>query len=616
MRKSITIFYSILLIVTAMAFMACGNNKRIMSIENATFMLDGNPFVVASAELDYARTPREYWSKQLDLVAGMGYNTVTVKVPWMLHEPTKGNFDFTGMNDVKEFCRIAQQKGLLVWLHIGPYVGAEWDMGGLPWWLLNVDGIRLRSRQPQFMQLVDTYFAALGAELGKSLIHNGGNIAIVQIEESDGIEKKDKEYLQALLDCAKKHGFDNLPIFTAATKNNFMQTSLKDAYFAIDMNSEVKADEHFVGVTKFRVDVPLVCSSLGGDYKTVWGGESANRNWNKVFMRMFELLQRANSVSMNGIVGGNSFGATAGARISTSGKYEPYTTVHNSDALITPYGGYNDDYFRFGKTLHIYAQPHGATVQKPADATPLTSFNDVKLSMVAPLFENLPAAIESGKPLTMEQCNVTAGALLYSTKLPAATEGCKLQLKGVHDYAQIFIDGKPFARVDRREVEDAEIALPSLSADTKLDILVDATGRVGNVKGYKDYKGITKGVAMATADGASMELTGWSITPLPSDHSLATAANYKQLPDANVPGYYKGTILKPGDGDFFLYMGDWGKGHVWINGHHIGRFWSDGPQQALYVPACWLNNGSNEIIVLDWIGPEKNIVKGLDYEIM
>lgn len=52
-------------------------------------------------------------------------------------------------------------------------------------------------------------------------------------------------------------------------------------------------------------------------------------------------------------------------------------------------------------------------------------------------------------------------------------------------------------------------------------------------------------------------------------------------------------------GDTFLDMSLWFKGVVWLNGRHLGRYWNAGPQQRLYVPAPWLREGENEIMVLD-----------------
>ena len=63
-------------------------------------------------------------------------------------------------------------------------------------------------------------------------------------------------------------------------------------------------------------------------------------------------------------------------------------------------------------------------------------------------------------------------------------------------------------------------------------------------------------------------------------------------------------------GDTFLNFETWGKGQVYVNGHAMGRIWSIGPQQTLYVPGCWLKKGKNEVIVLDVVGPRERVVWG------
>ena len=74
---------------------------------------------------------------------------------------------------------------------------------------------------------------------------------------------------------------------------------------------------------------------------------------------------------------------------------------------------------------------------------------------------------------------------------------------------------------------------------------------------------------------------------------------------SNAPALYRGTLNVPDDvpADTFLDMSDWTKGIVWVNGHNLGRFWSIGPQQTLYLPGCWLRKGGNEVVVLDFFGP-------------
>lgn len=603
-----------MLFVATIAFVACGDKKHSLQVEDRHIIVDGRDFLVASGEVDYARIPREYWADRLELLSSMGFNTVTVKVPWMLHEPKEGVFDFEGMNDVGAFCELARDKGLFVWLHIGPYVGAEWDMGGLPWWLLNIKGISLRSTQQAFMQRVERYFTALGQELSGLLINNGGNIALLQIEEEQGLLEGDKEYLRAILDCAKKSGFDNIVTFTAATKENYITVSIPETYFSMDINTKVSAESNFTGVAKFRYDAPLVCSSINGDYKAVWGGESASCNWNKAFMRMYELLRNSIPLSLNGVVAGNSYGSTSGASMK-DGVYKPYTTSHNVDAIIKMWGGVDGgSYNRFCDVLRTYASGNDGKEKIKLDTVPyLAAFEEVQVTDVAPLFENLPAPIESKSIMTMEQCNIGSGAMLYSTLLPAVADGAKLMLTGVHDYAQVFVDGALVATVDRRDGEDGEISLSALPEGAKLDILVDATGRVGDVYGYKDYKGVTKSVELVSGSEPAKELTDWKIYPLPTDYTFASSKNYKKVSNARMPGYYRVTFEKELDGDFYLYMGDWGKGEVWLNGKPLGRFWNCGPQTALYVPGCWVKDGANELVIIDWIGPSEPAILGTDY---
>ncbi len=63
-----------------------------------------------------------------------------------------GKFDFTGNNDLRHFIELCAKNGMKVILRPGPYVCAEWDMGGLPWWLLKDRDMKLRDDNPAFME--------------------------------------------------------------------------------------------------------------------------------------------------------------------------------------------------------------------------------------------------------------------------------------------------------------------------------------------------------------------------------------------------------------------------------------------------------------------------------
>ena len=427
------------------------------------------------------------------------------------------------------------------------------------------------------------------------------------------MSKDDKDYLKAILDCAKKSGFDNIVTFVAATKENYINNSIPEAYISMDIDTKESAEVNFIGVTKYRYDAPSVCSSINNGTKATWGDEVTFFDWNNPFARMYEMLRVFIPFSVNGVVAGTSFGSTSGASMK-DGVYKPYTTSHNVNGLIKLWGGTDGYYNRFSDVLWTFASRVNNNERKEPEVAPyLASFAEVDVTDVAPLFDNLPPPIESKGVMTMEQCNIGGGAVLYSTQLPAVATGAKLLLKGVHDHAQVFIDGALVAAIDRRKSEDGEVSLSAFPAGAKLDILVDATGRAGDVNGYKDYKGITKGVELVSGSEQAKELTGWSIYPLPADYAFASSKNFVQQPNATIPGYYRVTFDKERDGDFYLYMGDWGKGEVWLNGKPLGRFWNCGPQSALYVPGCWVKDTANELVIVDWIGPSKATILGTDF---
>jgi beta-galactosidase len=94
---------------------------------------------------------------------------------------------------------------------------------------------------------------------------------------------------------------------------------------------------------------------------------------------------------------------------------------------------------------------------------------------------------------------------------------------------------------------------------------------------------------------------------------LALSQNYEESQKLTAlfkPGYHRGYFNLTKVGDTFLNFETWGKGQVYVNGHALGRIWSIGPQQTLYVPGCWLKKGQNEIIVLDVVGPKEAVVWG------
>lgn len=169
-----------------------------------TFLLNGKPFVVKAAEVHYPRIPEPYWEQRILSCKALGMNTLCLYVFWNLHEQQPGKFDFSGNNDIAKFCRLAQKHGMYVIVRPGPYVCAEWEMGGLPWWLLKKDDVQLRTLDPYYMERVGIFMNEVGKQLADLQISRGGNIIMVQVENEYGSYGIDKPYVSAIRDLVKK----------------------------------------------------------------------------------------------------------------------------------------------------------------------------------------------------------------------------------------------------------------------------------------------------------------------------------------------------------------------------------------------------------------------------
>ena len=216
----------------------------------------------------------------------------------------------------------------------------------------------------------------------------------------------------------------------------------------------------------------------------------------------------------------------------------------------------------------------------------------------------------------MEAFDQGWGSILYRTTLPASKEEQTLIITEAHDWAQVFLNGKKLATLSCLKGEGTVI-LPPMKEEARLDILVEAMGRMNFGKGIYDWKGITEKVELQSNDGNITSLKDWQVYNIPVDYSFAQNKKYEKRDNTEkYPAYYRGTFTLDKVGDTFLNMMNWSKGMVWINGHAVGRYWEIGPQQTLYVPGCWLKEGDNEVVILDMAGPVKAETEGLEQPIL
>jgi len=214
----------------------------------------------------------------------------------------------------------------------------------------------------------------------------------------------------------------------------------------------------------------------------------------------------------------------------------------------------------------------------------------------------------SRRPLTFEDLNQAYGFVLYRTTLKGGKTGV-LKLTDLRDYAVIMVNGKTVGTLDRRLKQDSlQLTLPV--GKVQLDILVENLGRINYGKYLlQNKKGITDKVSFG-----GDEVLNWQMYGLP--FGSVSALNVKGPVNQTSPQIKKGAFTLDKVADTYLDMRKWGKGMVWINGHNLGRYWSIGPQQTLYVPAEWLKKGANNITVLELLKPEMTTVSAIDKPIL
>jgi beta-galactosidase len=569
-------------------------SKHTFALGDSTFLLDGKPFLMISGEMHYPRIPREAWRARMKMAKAMGLNTIGTYVFWNLHEPQKGKFDFSGNNDIAEFVKIAKEEGLWVILRPSPYVCAEWEFGGYPYWLQNENGLVVRSKESKYLKEYESYIKEVGKRLAPLQINHGGNILMVQIENEYGSYGDDKEYLAINEKMFREAGFDGL-LYDCDPAPDLARghlAGLLPAVNGLDNPAQVKQliKENHGGKGPFYIAewYPAWFDWWGAPHHTVPAKQYSGR--------LDSALAAGISINMYMFHGGTTRAFMNGANYKDETPYEPQISSYDYDAPLNEAGNATSKFWAFREVISKHL-PAGEQLPEVPAAKPAISIADIKLTQSASVLRNLPAARTNVTPLTFEDLHQPYGFVLYRTTLQGGKTGL-LKLNGLRDYAVVMVNGKRVGVMDRRlKLDSINLTLPA--GKVTLDILVENLGRINFGKYLlQNKKGITGEVLF---NGA--EFMQWQMFGLPFDDVSKIKYSTSRNVQSNSPAILKGSFNLTKVGDTYLDMRTWGKGVVWINGHNLGRYWNVGPQQTLYVPVEWLKKGANEVVLLELLKP-------------
>ncbi|OQP61326.1 beta-galactosidase [Niastella vici] len=595
----------ILLLCLAGALLAgttMAQTAHTFEVKGSQFLYDNKPVQIHSGEMHYARIPAPYWRHRLKMMKAMGLNTVATYVFWNFHNPAPGVWDFsTGSHNLAEFLRIAKEEELFVILRPGPYACAEWEFGGYPWWLLKDSNLVIRAYNQPFLDSCKVYINKLAEQTKNFLVSKGGPIIMVQVENEFGSyvsQRKDipltehRKYNEAIHQLLINSGLTG-PFFTSDGSWLFEGGSLPGILPAA--NGEDNVENLKKLVDKYHNNEgPYMVAEYYPGWLSHWGEPFPNISTQQVTQQVEKYLKNGVHFNFYMVHGGTNFGFTSGANYNKEHDIQPDLTSYDYDAPITEAGWASPKYLAVRELMKQYVK---YPVPEIPAKMPVITMPPIQLNKSMDLFD-LKKTIQpvvADTPLSFEALNQGHGYVLYSKHFTQPIQGT-LQVKGLRDYAVVYVDGKKVAILNRMNKQyTATIDIPFNST---LDILVENMGRINY---GSEIVNNTKGIISPVLIDEKEITGGWNMYKLPFDKMPVVKTGKGKEGRAAI---YSGTFMTPKTGDMFLDMRSWDKGIVFVNGYNLGRYWQAGPQQTLYVPGCWLKKGVNEIVVFEQLNED------------
>lgn len=569
------------------------------------FLLDGQPIKLISGAIHYFRMTPAQWTDSLYNLKALGANTVETYIPWNLHEPEEGLFDFEGSKDITAFVRLAQELGLLVILRPSAYICAEWEFGGLPAWLLKEAPMRLRSTDPRFMAKVRAYFSVLLPRLTPLQITQGGPVIMMQVENEYGSYGMEKAYLKQTKALMEEFGIE-VPLFTSdgAWDEALDAGSLIEEDVLVTGNFGSRSQENAAALRAFMArhnkKWPIMCMEYWDGWFNRWNEAIVRRDPEELAQEVKAMLQEG-SLNLYMFHGGTNFGFYNGCSARPE-RDLPQVTSYDYDALLTEWGEPTEKYFALQKAIKEVCPYVWQATPRRKKLVDLGCYKIKESVSLLAAKKQLPA-VTSAYPLTMEQAGSGYGYLLYSLTVKNYDRQNKYKVVEASDRLQVYADGQ-YQLTQYQETMGTEFALAGTFSkpEITLDLLVENMGRVNY--GFKfnaptQRKGIRGGVMQDIHFHQGYTQYALDLTAEQLQKLDFTAAS-----DPSQPSFYRGVLNLERIGDTFIDCSAYGKGIISVNGHNLGRYWSCGPIQYLYCPQEFLHKGENTVVIFETEGIE------------
>ncbi|MCU1530354.1 MAG: bga, partial [Frondihabitans sp.] len=513
---------------------------------------NGIPHQVLSGSLHYFRVHPEQWKDRLERVAAMGLNTIDTYIPWNFHQRHRNNTRFSGWQNVEAFVALAGDVGLDVIVRPGPYICAEWDNGGLPAWVTRAVGNRVRTSDPEFLDLVDDWFGDLIPRLAGLQASNGGPIVGVQVENEYGSFGDDAAYLDWLHDRILDLGINEL-LYTADGPTDLMLDggTLDGIVSAVTLGT--KPEDAYRLLRDRRPNDPFFVAEFWNGWFDHWGENHHVRDPRGAAAVVDDIVNRHGSVSLYMAHGGTNFGLTAGANHDGT-RLQSTITSYDSDAPVSEHGALMPKFFAF-RDVFLHATGRAERIAPPAPEVLAPRHLPVRRgAALLPALRSTDAGVNRVSPLTFDQLDLVSGLMLYEAtpRLPARSS--RLSVRGLRDRAHVYLDGEFLGVLAD---ESSTVELPARGASAKLELLVENLGRINYGPRLGEDKGILNGVQIDRR-----LVHGWTMRTLPLDEwsgqQLANAGEAAE--SSGTTGFATATLEVKATADAFLALPGFGNG--------------------------------------------------------
>lgn len=555
-------------------------------IKGNQFVKDGENIKIISGAVHYFRNLPCTWRDIFKKMRAMGLNCVETYCAWNMHEKKPGEFDFNGILNIAEFIKIANEEGLMAIVRPGPYICAEWEFGGLPWWIQADEEIEIRCSNKAYIKYFDRYLDRLFEEIKPLLCTNGGNIIMLQCENEYGYYGDDKEYLNYLKEGYIKRGID-VPLFTSDGTD---ESHILDGYIdgcLSTLNFGSRVEENFKAHDVIFPESPKMCMEMWNGWFDAWGDEKHHTTSAGDYAKVVDDMLTKGSLNMYMFIGGTNFGFMSGANHYE--KFLPDVTSYDYDAMLSECGDVTPKYMAVREVIQKHTKASLPEVPENRKKLAYGKFTLDKFGSIFDNLENLSSAVHSDVPKSMEYYSQGYGFIAYTTALNRDYRDVTLSFESLGDRAQIYINKSLQGIVYINE--ETQIKISAKKGDI-LTVLCENMGRANFGPKMMRKKGLAGRVLLDDKIHFN-----WSVYPLPMDN-LENVVYLPTQPEEN-SFFVKGTFEISKKADTFLKLDNFTKGFVLINGFNIGRYWEIGPQKTLYVPADLLKEGKNEIVIFE-----------------